>query len=202
MPTNHDDMIDSLDLAYAQTLLELAEEAGSVDQVADEMGQLGELAHQNPDLVRLISTRTLSMEQRACIIERLLRRRVSDLVYRFVQVANAKDRLARLEAIAKALETLLEQRRGVVRVEVFVAEAMEPSRVDSVAQRLGQALGGKKVLLEQNVQPDLIGGLKLRIGDRLIDGSVATQLRLMRQKMVSTGRDNARQKLERLIVER
>lgn len=194
------EMIQSIELVYAQALLELAEEANARDEVADELAQIERIAREQPEFVRLISTRTLSEEQRARVIENLFKSRVSDLVYRFLQVVNAKNRLDRTVGIAWALAKLVDERRGIVRVDMFVPESIDDSRVGQVARRIGEAIGGE-VILRQHVQPGLIGGMKLRIEDRLIDGSVAAQLRLIRHKMVAGGRDNARTKLEALIAE-
>ena len=198
MPDN-EDMIQSIDQVYAQALLDLADEVGQLDAVADEMAQLGELAREQPDLVCLISTRTLSVEQRGRIIENMLKGRVSDLVYRFLQVVNAKNQLDRILGIVKAVLEGLDDRHGIVRVKAFLAVALEAQRAQQVAELIGTVVGGQ-VQLEQHVQPDLIGGLIIRVGDRLIDGSVSTQLRIMRQRIVASGRDNARQKLEMLMT--
>ena len=200
MTQNHDDMVQSLEQVYARALLEAAQEAGTIDEVADEMQQLAHLLTQQPRLVRLLSTRMLSVEQRARSIENLFKGRVGDLVYRFLQVANAKHRLDRIQGIVRAVAQLVDERRGIVRVDAYVADRMDAAAAERVAQRLGEVIGGR-VVLRQHEDPQLIGGLKLRVGDRLVDGSVAAQLRLMHRKIVATGRGDTRQKLESLISE-
>ena len=68
---------------------------------------------------------------------------------------------------------------------------MNEASVNQVAEAVGQVMG-KQAVVHQYVDPTLIGGLKLRIADQLIDGSVATQLRLIRENMITTGRDHVR----------
>ena len=87
------EMIQTVELVYAQSLLELAQDAGVLDDVAAQMVQIAELSEREPGLIRLISTRTISVDQRAKIIEHMLKGKVHDLLYRFFQVVNRKNRL-------------------------------------------------------------------------------------------------------------
>lgn len=178
--------------AYAQALFEMAEEQGALDQTADEMDQIGELLHSEPGLARLLESPSLSTSSRSGAIERVFKDRVSDTVYRFLQVLNQKGRTNALRGIVQAFSDLIGERRGIVEVDAFVPERLEPSQANEVAQRIGQILG-RQVVLHQYVDPELIGGLKLRVGDRMIDGSVATQLHRMRRNLTDRGRQKARQ---------
>ncbi len=191
------EMVTRLERVYAEALLELCDDAeragtpGVLDEVANEIRQLAEWSRQHDDFVRLMSARTLSTNQRSEIIDRLLRGRVNDLLYRFLQVVNEKDRLDCFEGMARALSMLLEERRGIVEVDAYVPATLSPVHAGRLADKIGAAIE-KQVELTQHEMPELIGGLKLRIGDQLIDGSVAAQLRMIRQKMIETGRNRAR----------
>lgn len=185
---------------YAAALLELAEEAGGLDDVALEMAELGDLIAKQPDLGRLMSSRVLSASERASSIERIFKGKVSDVVYRFLQVVNSKGRLEELPAIVEAFSKLVDRKRGIIEVEAQVAVALDGAEAKRVTDELGAALGGT-VVLHQVVDPAVIGGMKLRIGDKLIDGSVATQLRKLKQKIVAAGRESARGRVKELITE-
>lgn len=192
------EMIQTVERVYAQALLELAKESEVLDEIADQMAQVAHLAQQQPDLVRLISTKTISTAQRTQIIENVFKGQVHDLLHRFFQVVNNKNRLDHLQGIAAALANLVDQDRGTVRVDAFVANELDKDRAEQVARRIGQIVNGQ-VELSQHVQPDLIGGLKVQIGDRMIDGSVAAQLRSIERKIVLIGRASARAQAETLI---
>jgi len=182
---------DSVSRVYAQALLELAQDSGEVDSVAEEAGGLLELLAGEADLNRLLSSRALNSSQRSGVVEQLFKGKVSDVLYRFLQVVNRKDRLDSLPGILNAYLGLVSESRGELDVDVYVAEALSQDAGQGVADSIGGAMG-KKVQLREHVDPELIGGLKVRVGDRLIDGSVATQLKIMRQKLVDAGRENAR----------
>jgi len=176
--------VSSLDTGYARALIELAEEAGRFDEVADELAQIRDLLEQRESLRRLIASRALTAPQRRSMLERLFKGRVCDLTYRFLQTINAKERLNRLPAICQAADALVDERLGRLDVEAYVAEGLDESRQREVADRIGGVLG-KTVRLRQHVDESLIGGLKLRVGDSLFDGSVAAQLRRFRERMLS-----------------
>ena len=169
-----------------------------LDDVAAQMVQIAELSERDPGLLRLISTRTISVDQRAKIIEHMLKGKVHDLLYRFLQVVNRKNRLEHLQGIAAALAHLVDEANGIVRVDAYVTSLLDEAHAAHLAERIGGIIDGK-VVLRQEVQPDLIGGVKMRIGDRLIDGSVAAQLRALERRIGETGRASARDQAKTLI---
>ena len=176
---------------YAKSLLEMAGESSQLDAVADEVEQLRKLLADQPDLMRLLGSQVMSSEERATSVKSLFEGNVSDLLYRFILVVNDKGRLDRLPQILTSFDDQLGDARGIVQVDAYVAASLDSGSATKVAANIGQALG-KKVVLNQHVDEDLIGGIKLRIGDRMVDGSVATQLRLLKNKLVETGRQLAK----------
>jgi F-type H+-transporting ATPase subunit delta len=183
---------DSIDRVYATALLELAEVSGRLEEVSDEVSQLSELLRAEKALKRLLGSRALAMEERAALLERLLKGRVSDTLYGFVQVVNQKDRLSALASILQAFDELFAERRGIIEVDVTSAHALSESEAGALGKALGASMK-KQVVLHRYVDEQLIGGLVIRVGDQLFDGSVATQLKLMKRKFVEIGREKARQ---------
>lgn len=181
----------SVDQIYATALIEMAEESNVLDEIADEVDQLSNLMVEQPDLVRLISTRALSASQRAVSLEQMFKGRLNDMLYRFLLVVNDKDRLDHLPTICTAFQTLVEERRGVVEIDAYVATHMDDFWIDGLKNRI-QAAIGHTVALHQYVDPSIIGGIKFRMGDRLIDGSIATQLKVLERKMLEAGREKMR----------
>lgn len=177
---------------YARALVEMAEEKGQLDEISSEVRQLAELIRTQPDLAKLIASPAIATPERRAMLERLFRGKLSDTTYKFLQVVNGKNRLMELPNILTSFDELIAERRGIVEVDVYVAQRMDAAEAQAVAGRIGAALK-KEVVLHQYVNPDLIGGLVIRVGDQLIDGSVATQLKNMRTKLIEAGRNRARQ---------
>ena len=184
---------DSVSRVYAQALLELAQSANQLDAIAQEVSDLAALLAGNNDLRQLLDSRAIGAEARRGVIERVFKGKVSDTLYRFLQVVNTKDRLGVLPGILASFGEKLDEARGIVKVDAYVAKSLDAGQADRVAKAVGDSLGGKRVVLRQHVNPDLIGGLKLRIGDELIDASVATQLKLMQRRLVEAGQERARE---------
>ncbi len=176
---------------YATALIEIADEQGKLDAVAEQVDQLGQLLRDNDDLVTLMKTPALSANDRAGVIQRLFEGKLDDAVYKLLQVMNRKGRAAELPAMVASFRELVDDRRGIVAVDAFVASELDNATADRVRAEIGQALGDKTVNLTQHVDESLIGGLKVRIGDQLIDASVASQLRTMRQQLIEAGRARA-----------
>ncbi len=185
---------------YAVALFELADTASAVDDVREQMDDLAELIRSNPGLRKLLESRVLSATERRDSLQRIFEGNVSDLLYRFIQVVNAKDRLGELLGIAVAYGKFVDVRHGLIEVDAYVAAHLDDAQAQRVTSELGQALGGT-IVLHQFVDPSLIGGIKLRIGDKLIDASVATQLRKMKEQIVAAGREGARSDAAKFLEE-
>jgi F-type H+-transporting ATPase subunit delta len=115
-------------------------------------------------------------------------------------VLNRKRRLDLFTRIVRAFRKVYDEKFGKVPVEVYVAQALGAEAQDRVADRIGAALG-RDVVIHEHVDPSVIGGIRLRVGDQLVDGTVATQLRHMREEILEAGRENARANLQRIVAE-
>jgi F-type H+-transporting ATPase subunit delta len=111
---------------------------------------------------------------------------VTDLTLRFLLVLNEKGRLGHLETISDAYDQLVHAAFGRVEVDVFTAAPLGAGQLDSIRSRIGAILG-KEPVLYTYADPAMIGGLKLRIGDQLIDGSVASRLRRIKHSLLASG---------------
>ncbi|MCC7204975.1 MAG: ATP synthase F1 subunit delta [Phycisphaeraceae bacterium] len=184
---------------YARSLLEMAVTDGQFDVAVEEAGELAALLRVQPELVALLSTPLLSAKDRQESLERIFKGRISDLMLRFLQVVNHKGRLGELEAIFAAFQGLAREHKGVEEVQAEVARELSDAEANQVSEAVGAAMH-RKIVLRQRVDPALIGGLRLRMGDRLIDGSVAARLRLMRRQIEQNGREWVRKNIGRLAV--
>jgi F-type H+-transporting ATPase subunit delta len=186
-----DAAVTPLGEVYAAALTELALQHQKLDAVARQADGLRELIGQNPDFRRLIANPILDRGQRTGMLQRLFEGRLDDLLYRFLQTVNRKDRLAALPSILAAFDQQVAEHRNQLTVRAHVARPLDDATAGRVADGLGAALG-KTVTLQQTLDPSLIGGLRLRIGDQLLDASVASQLERYKRQLIAAGRERAR----------
>jgi len=161
---------------YAEALLALAEERGIADQVLEELGGLADLAARDGAFETFLASPLVEPEARAKTFEKLLRGRASDLLVDALQVVNRKGRLELLPEIANAYRQAHRRLRG--RVQVFVASAVPLT--DALREKLREAAAryaGKTPELVESVDPQLLGGMVVRVGDERIDSSVKTRLK-------------------------
>jgi F-type H+-transporting ATPase subunit delta len=170
---------------YARALFELAEEKGLMDQVDQELNMVVATIAANAPLQAAMADVLLQPAVKRNLIEKLFASEVSELVRNFLYLVVRKRREAHLEAIYQAYLDLANEARGVVEVEVRTAVPLG----NETAARLESALIsklGKQIKFKTQVAPELMGGLVVRVGDELLDGSVATRLKRLHDRMISS----------------
>jgi F-type H+-transporting ATPase subunit delta len=200
MPLTHSEP-DALARIYAGSLFDLAKQHGGPQACESALGELEdilELARSNPNFGEFLASMILSAKERELSLVKILKGRVSDLTYKFFQVLNEKDRLGHLPAIVAAFEQMVQHAYGRVEVDVYTAAPIDQREADAIRARL-HAMLGKEPVVHAYVEPDMIGGIRVQVGDQLIDGSIRTQLRRLRDNIASTGGAEIRAKAARLI---
>ena len=200
MSTSAKTQPDALSRVYASALFEAAEDAGGQDAIEatlSELEEILELARENTRFDEFLSSQILGAKERSASIAAIFTGRASDHVVRFLRVLNDKGRLGHLGAVVSAFDELVQKRFGRVEVDVFTATPTQEGDLESLKTRLREALG-KEPVLHAYTDEAMIGGLKLRIGDELIDASVATQLRNIRGDL-RTGAADLRSKTDQLF---
>lgn len=187
-PTNAN--IDAIARVYAQSLMELAEAAGGEDKISEtgqELESLLEIVRSEASFAEFLRSPIVKRSSRRDSIRRMLDGRISDLLLRFLLVLNDKGRLGRLADIAAAFEESLNERFGRVEVDVYTMDGrLDEAQLSLLADKVRTRLG-KEPVFQQYADPSLVGGLVLRVGDQLIDGSVRGRLRGLRESLLDRG---------------
>ena len=182
--------IDAVARVYAQSLLELAEAAGGEEKIAETGEQLQgllEIVRAEPAFAEFLRSPIVKRSSRGESLKRVLDGQVSDLLLRFILVLNDKGRLGRLSDIAAAFDEMLNERFGRIEVDVFTVEGrLDDAQMSLLADKVRSRLG-KEPVFHQYSDPSLLGGLVLRVGDQLIDGSVRGRLRGLRESLMDRG---------------
>lgn len=178
---------DTVGRVYAGALLELAAEQNVVDALADQVQDLLPLIVEDGELHRLLTNPAIGDGERGVIVQRVFEGKIHPLLYKMLRVLCDKGRLASLPQVASGYLLAVADDRGQIDVQAYIASELDSAAAKQVAEQIGQALG-KTVSLTQTIDESLIGGLKIKVGDQLIDASVASQLRGMKNKMIAAGR--------------
>ncbi|QDS89854.1 ATP synthase subunit delta [Rosistilla oblonga] len=182
----HDTVLDTgalqLGRVYAQALIGAAMKEGVTDDAIEQLGQLvDDVLSQHPTLASVFASPRVSQEEKSRILDSLLGDKVHPVLLRFLKVVAGRGRLGYLNEIRYSADQLKNEMMGRVVAEVRTALPLTDELRQSVQQRLADKLG-KDVVLKETVDPQLIGGLVVRIGDTVIDSSVAGQLESLSQR--------------------
>jgi len=192
---------DTLSRIYASSLYELADEAGGRDkimEIADELEQICELVRSDRQFREMITSPVIDASRRNDALGRIFGNRVTDLVVRFLIILNRKSRLAHLESIQAAYDQQVQEAFGRIEVDVITASEIDIDARNRIGERIKQALG-KEPVMHAYTDPSIIGGVRLRIGDEMIDGSVATRLRRMGTALQQNGSQDIRTQINRFL---
>jgi F-type H+-transporting ATPase subunit delta len=192
---------DALAEIYARSLFELAEAKGGRAQIESTLAELEdiiEMARADRNFSEFLASRVLPVTDRAGSLDGIFKSRVNDLTLRFLQILNEKSRLPHLTAIVAAYDRIVQEKFGRVEVDLYTPAPISPEEIRAIRDRLQKALG-KEPIIHPYVDHAMLGGLKMQIGDRLIDGSIATRLRQFRDRLANEGSAEIRASADRMI---
>lgn len=169
---------------YASALFELADNARSLDQVAQDLATLRKLVDESPDLARLLASPVIGREPKTrALLAVLDAAGISGLTRNFVGTVAANGRARDLVAMATAFLAELARRRGETAATVTSAVPLSPEQLQQLGETLRSVLGGAKVSIDARVEPDILGGLVVKVGSRLFDSSIRSKLQRLQLAM-------------------
>ena len=171
-------------VTYARSLFELAQDQKLTDEIGKDLAGIAEVLRTNPTFSAFLRDPGISSGERTRVVENVLKPNVSPLLANFLGVLNAHGRLRLLSQIASAYSDLQDEASGKIEVDVTTAKKLSPDELEQVRLKVGAALK-KEPVVHQYVDESIIGGLLLRVEDKLIDASVRTQLETMKRHLIA-----------------
>jgi F-type H+-transporting ATPase subunit delta len=180
-------VVTGLSGRYALALFALASDSKAIDQVAADLDRIGVMLEQSADLAHLVRAPIFGRSDQARgVLAVLAAAEIGDLVRRFVGVVASNRRLQALPDMISAFRKVLAHHRGEVLAEVTSAQALSERHLQEIRSALVKIAGpGTKVLTR--VDPELIGGLVVKLGSRLLDGSIRSKLNSLKLVMKGVG---------------
>lgn len=168
---------------YATALFALAGEKGLYDAVAADLRILTDAIDASSDLRTLIYSPVFTRaEQTAAVAKLAGKAELTDITKKFLGVLATNRRLAALADVAHIYKVKLAEQRGEHTAEVTSASALRPGQLESLREKLTAKLGGR-VTLDLKVDPEIIGGLVVKVGSRMIDSSIRSKLERIGYRM-------------------
>jgi F-type H+-transporting ATPase subunit delta len=169
---------------YASALFELADNSRSLDQVAQDLTTFRNMVVESSDLRRMLANPVIGREaQGKALLALLAAAGITGLTRSFVGTVAANGRAGDLVAMATAFLAELARRRGETTATVTSAVTLSPQQLQQLSDTLRGVLGGAKVSIDAHVEPDILGGLVVKVGSRLFDSSIRSKLQRLQLAM-------------------
>lgn len=167
---------------YSEALFELAAENGSVDDTQKELEALSGIFRDNPDLTRLLSAPTIPDRDKTEVLTSAFGGKISDTTLDFLCLLTQKGRITELEGIITAYRRLWCEKAGILEAVVTTAVPLTKQQRSALKDKLKKKYG-KKIILTEKTDPDILGGVIVSFGDTMLDGSVRTKLQSLHKDM-------------------
>ena len=168
---------------YAKSLLDLGKELGTLETVKQDMDLLGKTVAESRDLRLLLRNPIVKHDKKLAILKAIFEGKVSDMTLRFFTILTDKNRESAIEGIGPEFLAQYNVLQGIQSAQVTSAAPLTAAARAEIQALVTKQTGHAEVQLTEKVDPELIGGFVLRVGDNQIDDSVRTSLRKMRTSL-------------------
>lgn len=170
---------------YARALFEVAKESQQLDAIEQELQLIEQVFHDNPDFLKLIKHPSVQQQAKKQEIKAIFGGKVSETMLRFLYILVDSDREEELDDIKSYYTGLANKERGLVDAVVTTVEPLSDEKAQALEQTFSE-LSNKKVRLQNVIDNRILGGIMVKIGDRIYDGSVKGKLVRFERKLMST----------------
>jgi F-type H+-transporting ATPase subunit delta len=176
------DLVDAAVTVAIEASLDAADARGELDGVEDELFRFGRIVGGDRELARILGDRKASVEGRSALLDRLLAGRVSPVTAQLLRNVLTGTHVGSAEVAVQRLSEVASRRRGQSVARVTSAVPLTPAQERRLSDVLGR-IYGRDVSLQVTVDPEVLGGLVVRLGDEVIDGSVLQRLEAARRQL-------------------
>lgn len=166
---------------YAKSILDLAREKGQMETVDKDFELIISVCESNPDFMRMLKSPLIYPDKKQKILNLIFGNSFSPITQHLIEIIVRKKREVYLYDIAYAFQGLYDIEQGIIRGSLTSAKPLTKSQRDKVKSIVEKDLK-TQFIVEEKVDPELIGGFVLKVGDNLYDGSISTRLRKLSQE--------------------
>lgn len=164
---------------YAESLLDVSEEMGNTDAIKKELVELREVFENNSDLYDFFVTPKINKEEKKEVLKSVFADKLSPVTFNLLCVLLDKRRAMEFYGVVKQYERLVSEKNNEITGIVYLAKPCSDKMLAKIEKRLSE-ITGKNLKLKVSIDPALVGGIKVKIGDNVVDATVASQLREMK----------------------
>jgi F-type H+-transporting ATPase subunit delta len=191
--------VEQVARVYAQAFMNVAAKQSNSDELVQELTSVvDDVLDRFPQFERTIESSLVTPEQKEQVLERVFSKTASPQVLYFLKVLSRHGRLELLRPVARQVKKLQAERSGLTDVEVRVAAELDDALRSDIVSRL-QKTFGKTPVLNVKIDPSIVAGIVVRVGDRVYDGSLHTQLERARVAMIERSKEQIETQPDRFL---
>jgi len=168
---------------YAVGLFELAQEKNMLEQIASEIRAIGEVCKKDRTLLNFLAAPQIRDQEKEEIVHKIFEKKVSKPVGVFLDLIIRKRRSAFLIEICEAFDDLVLEQQGFIKTRVVTAIQLTDEESRKLQDKLEKKTG-KKILMTRKVRPEIMGGMIVQLGDKVLDKSIRHEMRLLRDRLM------------------
>ena len=169
---------------YGEALFELAVEEGKEDEFLSEVVTLQKILDENPDFGKLMNHPKILKDEKLVVLNEIFKGRISEELKGFLHLVVSKDRYNEIDGILTYFVDEVKRLKGIGVAYVTTAIALSEAKQKEIKQHLLATTNYKEMEMHYSVDEDLIGGMIIRIGDRIVDSSIRSSLLEMRKQLL------------------
>lgn len=170
---------------YAQALMSLARDNDLVDRISEDVNSLLNLMGESEDFRTCLTNPIFKAEDKKAVLNQVAREQLHPFTYNFLMILIDRGRIAFLEPICKQFQQLVRQLRQTVLAEVASAVPLSDEQQESIRQKVKGMTQAQQVELDTKIDPDLLGGVIIKVGSKIVDASLRGQLRRIGTRLTS-----------------
>ena len=175
----------SANLQYANALADIALAQGAAVPVAQQLGDFTAAYAGSPELRNFLKSPAVTKEEKRSVAAKISARLgASKILRNFLFVIIDHQRMHQLPEILETFQNVLRERQGIANAEIFSAVALNDAQKTEMKQTL-ERVTGKKIEAKFSLDPDLLGGALVRVGDTIYDGSLRNRLNGLRERLLA-----------------
>lgn len=167
---------------YARALFDLAKEEKAIDQFGQDLTEVFALLQANTELEKLLYHPRVQESDKKEMMTKILRGQVKPLILNFILLLIDKGRINLLKEMIELYHQMAQEAKGIVEVQVETAFTLSPENRMNLTAKLKQ-MTGKEIAMKEAVNPALIGGIRIRVGDKVIDGTIERHLERIKESL-------------------
>jgi F-type H+-transporting ATPase subunit delta len=166
---------------YGRSLFEVASEHGKLDEIREQLGQFADALHDNHELAVFFFSPYFSTEEKKDGLRSAVEGAEEELM-NFLELLIENHRMPAIFRIRNQYDALWDKENKQLPVEVTSAVELDQDTVSEIGKRIGEATG-QKVNLTTHIEPDILGGMVLRVGNSILDASIRNRLEQLRKQV-------------------